>query len=418
MVAIALGSDCCVTQAMIAQALALLGPSGAGRVLVLVTAVHLGGGDGSGAADERAVARDDPSRVLLLDWVHDSAGHPSWFQPDGLHLTAPGVDAFTQLLSTALPYAYQPCPPGASAARASSAGARPLEIGMVAHGRVGTSVAVHVHERGHAGVAKLQLCTTPPGGLPGCQALTLAAGQPSTVVRVALLRPGGWTVTVTGAAGRRVTRTVWASHPGGRLELYAAGDSEMQILDSDIAQDLGPHGVRVSSDARISTGLTNSSFFDWQKEARAKATGLRPDVSIVIMGANDGFNIGGAGCCGAAWSAGYANLVAEMMRTLLRGTAGRVYWCLLPTPSPANFRSLFNGVNAGIRAAARRFAGRVGLIDLNAFFTPGNRYRNYMVYRGHGFVIHEADGIHLSAASDVVVAQLIEQRMIADHLIR
>ena len=107
-----------------------------------------------------------------------------------------------------------------------------------------------------------------------------------------------------------------------------------------------------------------------------------------------------------------------MMRTLLRGSAGRVYWCLLPAPSPANFQSVFNGVNAGVRAAARRFPGRVGLIDLNAFFTPGNHYRNYMVYDGHGVVIHEADGIHLSASADVIVAQLIKQRLIADHIIR
>jgi hypothetical protein len=107
-----------------------------------------------------------------------------------------------------------------------------------------------------------------------------------------------------------------------------------------------------------------------------------------------------------------------MMRTLLRGTAGRVYWCLLPTPAPSNFKSVFDGVNAGIRAAARRFPGRVGVIDLNAFFTPGNVYRNYMAYGGHGFTVHEADGIHLSAAADVVVAQLIRQRLIADHLIR
>ena len=144
---------------------------------------------------------------------------------------------------------------------------------------------------------------------------------------------------------------------------------------------------------------------------------MRPDVSVVIMGANDGFSIGGAGCCGAAWSEGYANLVAEMMRTLLRGSHGRVYWCLLPTPSPANFKNVFDGVNAGIRRAAKRFPGRVGVIDLNAVFTPGNVYRNYMVYDGHGFVIHETDGIHLSAASDVVVAQLIRQRLIADRVI-
>ena len=197
----------------------------------------------------------------------------------------------------------------------------------------------------------------------------------------------------------------------------------MQILDTFISQALAPNGVGVTSDARISTGLTNSSFFNWQAEARRRASGLTPDVSIVFMGANDGFGVAGpgghqVGCCGADWSAGYANLAAEMMRTLLRGGAGRVYWVLLPAPSPANFHAVFDGVNAGLRQAAARFPGRVGLIDLNGFFTPGNVYRNYMTYRGHGLVIHEADGIHLSAAADHVATMVIKQQLIADHVIR
>jgi hypothetical protein len=150
---------------------------------------------------------------------------------------------------------------------------------------------------------------------------------------------------------------------------------------------------------------------------------VAPDVTVIFMGANDGFSVNGAhgqpvGCCSAAWSAGYASLVAEMMRIYLRDNAGRVYWFLLPTPRPQNFQRVFDAVNAGIREAAERFPGRVSLIDANAFFTPGNRYRDYMTYHGHGFTIHEADGIHLSTASDTVAGALLTQRLLADHIIR
>jgi hypothetical protein len=197
----------------------------------------------------------------------------------------------------------------------------------------------------------------------------------------------------------------------------------MQILDDFIAQDIAPYDVAVTNDARISTGLTNSFFFDWPVHARQQAPTLRPDVTVFFVGANDGFSVRGPGghqvsCCGAAWSVGYANLVARMMSIYLRGNSGRIYWFLLPAPAPANFKSVFNGVNAGIRRAAERFSGRVSLIDANAFFTPGNRYRNYMVYRGHGFVIHESDGIHLSTASDAVAARLFIRKLLADHIIR
>jgi hypothetical protein len=197
----------------------------------------------------------------------------------------------------------------------------------------------------------------------------------------------------------------------------------MQILDNFIAQDASRYRVGVTSDARISTGLTNSFFFDWPRHARQQAATIRPDATVFFIGANDGFSVAGkrgqaVGCCGSAWSAGYANLVAQMMSIYLRGETGRVYWFVLPAPRPPNFQRLFNAVNAGIRIAARRFPGRVSLIDANAFFTPGNRYRDFMSYHGRGLVIHEPDGIHLSTASDAIDAATVVGRLRADRLIR
>src|SRR5581483_951536 len=205
MVAIALGSDCCVTQDQIDEALAILGP---GRLLVFVTPVRLGGGDGSGAAEERATAAAHPGRVLLLDWVRESAGHPDWFAPDRLHLNTPGVSAFTQLLSTVLPYAYVPCP-GANtgkavrtssdadlAARAAggegatrTAGHR-LIVRMDRRGRVGTSVTVRFSDLWHTSATSVRVCTTPPGGIVHCSRVPLAAGEMKGRTTVALPRPG------------------------------------------------------------------------------------------------------------------------------------------------------------------------------------------------------------------------------------
>jgi hypothetical protein len=103
LVAIALGANGTVTGPDIDSALRVLGPK---RLLVLVTPRELGGGAGSDAATERAAARARPGRILLLDWVAYSAGHGSWFQPDGLHLTLSGAAALTDLIARALPYAY------------------------------------------------------------------------------------------------------------------------------------------------------------------------------------------------------------------------------------------------------------------------------------------------------------------------
>jgi lysophospholipase L1-like esterase len=522
MVVIALGANGAVTHDDIGVALGLLCCTGK---LVLVTPRQLGGAPGENAVIEHQETRRHPKRILLLDWVKDSAGHPDWFQPDGLHLTLPGVAAFTRLLATALPYAYprhkrhkrkpkiersvgrstpaQTPPPPASPLTLS---AIPSPVGYVAatisgppgtsvqlseqvagaenpisvvalpasgtatvpraltwlcgrrvrslvaatlppaapaattttvttpscsrrlvaavsrRARVGGTITIRLRDRWGIGGLPLSICVTPPGGRRSCRTRQLTQGQRRRVVHVDASRPGGWRTSVETRYGYKKSAIVWASHPGGRIRLLAAGDSEMQILDGFLAGDLARYRVDVTSDARISTGLTNPSFFNWPGHAAQQAASLRPDVTVFFIGANDGFAVAGShgrvSCCSPAWSAGYANLVSEMMRIYLRGNAGRVYWFVLPAPRPANFQSVFNAVNAGIRAAAKRFPGRVALIDANAFFTPGNRYRDYMVYGGHGFVIHESDGIHLSTASDAIDATIVTHRLLADRVIR
>jgi len=523
MVVIALGANGYVTHNDVGVALGLLCCT---RELVLVTPRQLGGAPGENAGIEHEEARKHPGRIRLLDWVRYSAGHPDWFQPDGLHLTLSGAAAFTRLIATALPYAYphrkhhrrkrKPVARADDAAdlrpeQASgnafglsttlanvgyvgatitgapgtmvqlseqlSTGTTPIQVvqvpssgtateahaltwsceqrvrslvattlppaapasatamvttptcskRLVAHierrARVGRTIAIQLLDRWGIGGLPLTVCVTPPGGQRACTPGQIAPGQSRRVVDVPAPRPGGWQTSVQTIFGYTKRAVVWASHPDRRIRLLAAGDSEMQILDGFIAQDAARYGVDVTSDARISTGLSNSFFYNWPKHAALQAPRLRPDVTVFFMGANEGFAIAGASgqpvpCCSAAWSALYANLVAEMMRIYLRGDAGRVYWFLLPAPRPANFKSVFNADNAGIRAAAARFPGRVSLIDANAFFTPGNRYRDYMVYHGHGFVIHEPDGIHLSRAADAIDAVFVVRRLLADRVIR
>jgi hypothetical protein len=108
LVVMALGADAAVSGDQIDAAKKILGP---GRILGLVTPRELGGGESNDADVMRNAAERDPDRVKLLDWVHFSAGHGNWFQPDGLHLTFPGAHAFAGLLKTLIPFAKEKPPP-------------------------------------------------------------------------------------------------------------------------------------------------------------------------------------------------------------------------------------------------------------------------------------------------------------------
>jgi hypothetical protein len=301
--------------------------------------------------------------------------------------------------------------------------ARRLAVRVSGHGRGGRGLEVRVQDRWGLGALTYRICAQPPGGTSDCRPWQLVSGQADRSVSLPAPRVGGWAVDVFMTDARRTRKVIWVAPPDDPIRLLAAGDSEMQEVDDFLGADLGGSHVKVTEDARISTGLTNPSFFDWPAHARRQAASLRPDVTVMFMGANEGFPIPAAHgpaifCCASAWRTAYADVVAGMMRSYLRRDAGRVYWFLLPTPRAANFKSVFDAVNAGVRAAASRFPGRAAVIDADAFFTPHDRYRDFMTWRGRGFVVHDTDGVHLSTTANDVAASLIVRQLRADRVIR
>jgi lysophospholipase L1-like esterase len=229
-------------------------------------------------------------------------------------------------------------------------------------------------------------------------------------------------VPATGAsrlATRVVRRATTARRPQA-LHLLATGDSMIQTIDGDLARALASHGgSTVRSDARPGTGISKPADVDWVRRARSQAADLKPDVTVVFLGANDGFAMKGRGgtaaCCGPAWVAAYASRVAAMMRSYLRGGRSYVYWLTLPAPRPASFARVFPRVNEAIRRAAKRVGGGVRVIDLVPVFTPGGTFRQTITFRGRTIDARQPDGVHLSPAGASVAAALVVDQLRADH---
>ena len=105
LVVVALGSNGFVNKGDIREALDIVGKK---RKLGLVTPRETGGGSGHDADVVRSQARKHRNRTVLLDWVEFSAGHPAWFQPDGLHLTFDGAEALARLFKRPLKHLPPP----------------------------------------------------------------------------------------------------------------------------------------------------------------------------------------------------------------------------------------------------------------------------------------------------------------------
>ncbi|HUR83720.1 MAG TPA: GDSL-type esterase/lipase family protein [Solirubrobacteraceae bacterium] len=209
----------------------------------------------------------------------------------------------------------------------------------------------------------------------------------------------------------------------GHLRLLATGDSMIQIVDGFLKSRLrGRRATTVRSDAHISTGISKPAMLNWTRKARGQATGFKPDVTVVFLGANDGFAMktrrgASVACCDSAWVAEYARRVAAMMRSYRRGGRSLVYWLTLPIPNRDNFAHVFRAVNAAIRRAAADVGDGVRVIDLVKVFTPGGRFRQTITFQGKTINARQSDGIHLSTSGASVAAALILDRLRADGAI-
>jgi lysophospholipase L1-like esterase len=287
-------------------------------------------------------------------------------------------------------------------------------------GAVGRRLGLVVRRasRNRDGRYATKLCVAPPALGWTCRKLVLRDGVRRVERRVRANAPGRWLFEVRN--GKQKLRRATRVPPGGKLKLLVTGDSMAQIFDHYMADGLGG-AAAVRSEAHISTGLSKPSMLDWVANARSQARRVRPDVTVVFIGANDGFPMptpsgATAPCCVSAWVKEYARRAAQMMRSYRRGAAGRVYWLTLPAPRGGSFRTVFGPVNAAIRRAARDVPG-AHVVPIDRIFTPGFVYRDTLIWGGRNVSVRQGDGVHLNNTGASIAAQKTIRRLRANRIL-
>jgi lysophospholipase L1-like esterase len=276
----------------------------------------------------------------------------------------------------------------------------------------GFPVTLRVADRWRLGGVRVHACLR-VAGPADCSSATLPAGDASTLLRLHAHGRGNVRVTISDSYQHaNLNVHVLASQP----LMLATGDSEMQVLDELLANDLGGDGIHVTGDARQSTAISSPFFFNWPAHAFAQAS-QHPDIVAMFLGGNEGFRLGAAECCGGDWSREYATRVEGMMRAYRQNGAAVVYWFLIPTPSREPFVRVVRAVNAGIETAAANIKEGVHVFDLRPVFSPGGRYIDTLTRNGQTITVHESDGFHLSASADRIVARMFIARLHHDGVL-
>lgn len=274
----------------------------------------------------------------------------------------------------------------------------------------GGLLPVTVFDRFTLGGTKATVCAGVQGAKARCKTFELTEAAPTGTVRFRAGRDAVWRVRVKHPGGliERVLTVGKAKRPAeaaGLPALLITGDSLIQGIDAFLSDRLQT-AFDVTSDTRPGTGLIKPTGVDWPALARTQAAKLKPAVTVLSLGINDGVPIAGVECCSPAWSAAYARRARSLMRTYTRGSRGRMLWLTLPLPRDPRFAVISRAVNVGIRQAA---AGQesVTLIDLAELLTPGDRYRDAIPIDGQSVRVRAGDGIHLSVAGARYVASVI-----------
>lgn len=275
------------------------------------------------------------------------------------------------------------------------------------HPRARRPFAVRVVDDFGVGGLHLRVCLR-VARLRDCRSVDLPRGRRAATVSLRPPGSGECTLTMGGLRGQvTVRRRLHVRSPTGRLTLLTTGDSEIQEVQDHLAQLVRPRGVVTVRDDHVGSRLSATFPLDWPQHARAIAGTVRPEVSVVFLGGNEGFGMrtpsgATAPCCGAAWSVELARRTRGIMRRLTRGGRARVYWILLPTPRSAAAAQIFRATNRAYVIAAAGVPG-VTLVDIRPRFPAGSA--------------RTSDGYHLASSGNRSLARLLYGQLSRDGLL-
>jgi len=197
--------------------------------------------------------------------------------------------------------------------------------------------------------------------------------------------------------------------------ILTIGDSMMRGVDRNLEKRLAQvQKVSFRSHVLIGEGITNEP---WVRISLRQARKHRPRATVAFMGANDGYDMVGASCCGKAWVDKYVNRVSTIIRIFSRKGRGDVYWLTLPAAESGRRRQLFPKINDAIRAAVQASGPHAHVVNVASVLTPGRRYRSTMSWNGEEVQVRHADGVHLSGAGAGIAADVIRDAMVKDGVV-
>jgi lysophospholipase L1-like esterase len=212
--------------------------------------------------------------------------------------------------------------------------------------------------------------------------------------------------SATGGGSAQPGRAISATNP---LRVYMAGDSFAEWIGADLTsygQRSGP--VTTSTDGKISSGLANPAFFDWPARLTQAMATNKPDVVVIVLGANDLNGVSGSGGYFAngtpGWFTEYGRRQGQIM-DIVGQSGAQLYWLAQPPMRDPGQNAAAYAVN---QSALAQIISRpwVHYVDTWALFSDanGNFATTVIGADGQPITARQSDGLHLSREGATLLA--------------
>jgi hypothetical protein len=177
-------------------------------------------------------------------------------------------------------------------------------------------------------------------------------------------------------------------------------------------------GVSVVREGVHSTGLNRIDYFDWYKKTDELIALHKPDILVVIFGANDGQGIiDDKGKISDIGSDSWARVYRERVNSYLARISPKVkkiYWMGHPIPGKKTFMRNFSVMNPIYQSETAKFPNAVYVNTWDRFAVNGKYSRALPDNNGRPQVARSGDGVHVTTFGGVIMAGEVMKEAMRD----
>ena len=201
----------------------------------------------------------------------------------------------------------------------------------------------------------------------------------------------------------------------GRCRVLEIGDSLGDDLGFGLYKELrGTRGLTMYVKDKSSTGLSASWFYNWPQRLKKFLAQDRPNLVVVVFGANDEQALAVNGASQPFGSSGWRTAyVARVKRIDHIATKAGCYvlWVGTPIVQPNGYRQGLYALNAIYQKIATSTPGVTFQPSWKLFATKGGDYRGGAMVNHQSDGLRLSDGIHFNSTGELVWGTFVARQL-------